>query len=162
VRGLDYYTRTAFEFWHPGIGSQQNALGGGGRYDGLAADLGWPDTPGVGFAAGLDRTVAMLAEEGVAIDVPPAAEVLVLGDGVGDEQLAEVGRICRAARSTAVDYSRRSLGAKMKAANRLGVTWVALMNEDEARRKVVQLKEMAGGGQRELPWADLGRALAGG
>jgi histidyl-tRNA synthetase len=159
VRGLDYYTRTAFEFWHIGIGSQQNALGGGGRYDGLAAELGWPETPGVGFAAGLDRTIAMLAEEGVPVPATPAAEVLVIGDEVAPELLAEVGRICRAVRSTAVDYSRRSLGAKMRSANRVGARWVALMNAAEAGRKVVQLKEMAAGGQQEIPWSKLAEAL---
>jgi histidyl-tRNA synthetase len=159
VRGLDYYTRTAFEFWHGAIGSQQNALGGGGRYDGLAADLGWPETPGVGFAAGLDRTVAMLAEERVEVPAPPAAEVLVIGDGVPPEQLAEVGRLCRAARSAAVDYSQRSLTAKMRSANRVGARWVALMNSAEAARKVVQLKEMEAGGQREVGWSELSEAL---
>ena len=160
VRGLDYYARTAFEFWHGAIGSQQNAIGGGGRYDGLAADLGWPATPAVGFACGLDRTVAMLGTEGIAVPVPPAAELLVIGDGIVPELLAEVGRLCRQARATAVDYTERSLGAKMRSANRLGVRWVALMNAEEAGRRVVQLKEMAGGQQREVAWADLSEALA--
>ncbi len=102
----------------------------------------------------------MLAEEGVEIPIPPAAEVLVLGDQVGPEQLAVVGRICRAKRSTAVDYSERSLSAKMRSANRLAVHWVVLMNAAEAGRKVVQLREMAGGGQREVAWQDLPKALA--
>lgn len=159
VRGLDYYTRTAFEFWHGAIGSQQNALGGGGRYDGLAADLGWPDTPAVGFAAGIDRTVAMLREERVEVPAPPAAEVVVVGDGVAAGRLAEVGRICRAAASTAVDYSERSLGSKMRSANKAGARWVALMNAAEAERKVVQLREMAAGDQREVEWARLPEAL---
>ena len=160
VRGLDYYTRTAFEFWHQAIGGQQNALGGGGRYDGLAAEIGWPGTPAVGFATGLDRTVAMLKEEGVEPQPPPAAEVLVIPDGDLPAEAAEVGRICRRVRSTAVDYSDRSLKAKMRAANKVGADWVALLNQDEARRKVVQLKQMEGGGQRELSWADLPKALA--
>ena len=159
VRGLDYYSRTAFEFWHGAIGSQQNALGGGGRYDGLASALGWPETPAVGFAAGLDRTVAMLLEERVAPEAAPAAEVVVIGDGVGPAELAEVGRRCRAARSTSVDYSRRSLGAKLRSANRLGARFVALMNADEAERRVVQLKEMEGGAQREVGWDQLAEAL---
>ena len=159
VRGLDYYTRTAFEFWHQAIGGQQNALGGGGRYDGLAADLGWPATPGVGFATGLDRTVAMFAEEGIEVVPPSAAEVLVVPDGPLTEAAAEVGRICREARSTAVDYSERSLKAKMRAANRLGSRWVAIMNAEEAKRRVVQLKEMAGGEQHEVGWSDLAEAL---
>jgi histidyl-tRNA synthetase len=160
VRGLDYYARTAFEFWHGAIGSQQNALGGGGRYDGLAADIGWPATPAVGFACGLDRTVAMLAEEGIEIPIPPPAEVLVIGDQVAPEELAEVGRICRARRSTAVDYTERSLSAKMRSANRLAARWVVLMNAEEAGRHVAQLKEMAGGEQREVAWKLLPEALA--
>jgi histidyl-tRNA synthetase len=160
VRGLDYYTRTAFEFWHGAIGSQQNALGGGGRYDGLAADIGWPAMPAVGFACGLDRTVAMLGEEAVAITTPPPAEVLVIGDGVAPEQLAEVGRLCRSSRSTAVDYTERSLAAKMRAANKVGAPWVVLMDAEEARRQVAQLKSMAGGEQREVGWQDLPKALA--
>ena len=160
VRGLDYYARTAFEFWHGAIGSQQNALGGGGRYDGLAADLGWPATAAVGFATGLDRTVAMLAAEGIEVPIPAAAEVLVIGDGVGPEPLAEVGRLCRVARSTAVDYTERSLGAKMRAANRVGSRWVALLNAEEAGRRVVQLKEMGSGDQREVGWSELAEALA--
>ena len=160
VRGLDYYSRTAFEFWHQAIGGQQNALGGGGRYDGLATELGWPATAAVGFAAGLDRTVAMFAEEGIEIVPPPAAELLVVPDGAPPEAAAEVARICRDARSTAVDYSDRSLKAKMRSANRLGSRWVALLNAEEAARRVVQLKEMAGGEQRELAWSDLPEALA--
>ncbi|TMD56521.1 MAG: histidine--tRNA ligase, partial [Chloroflexi bacterium] len=160
VRGLDYYARTAFEFWHEAIGGQQNALGGGGRYDGLAAEIGWPDTPAVGFATGLDRTVAMLKEEGVAPEPAPAAEVLVVPDGNLPQEAAEVARICRRARSTAVDYSDRSLKAKMRAANKLGARWVVLMNAGEAARRVAQLKPMEGGDQREVAWQELPEALA--
>ncbi len=160
VRGLDYYTRTAFEFWHEAIGGQQNALGGGGRYDGLATDIGWPATPAVGFATGLDRTVAMMGSEDVKVVAPAAAEVLVLPDGSLLQEAARVGRICREVRSTSVDYSLRSLKAKMRSANRLGSRWVAVMNEGEARREVVQLKEMGSGEQREVGWSDLAGALA--
>lgn len=159
VRGLDYYTRTAFEFWHESIGGQQNALGGGGRYDGLAADIGWPATPAVGFATGLDRTVAMMAAEGVEVGDRPAAEVAVLTEGSLLAEAARVGRICRAVRSTAVDYSSRSLKAKMRSANRLGSRFVALMNDAEAGREVVQLKDMGSGDQREVAWGDLAATL---
>jgi histidyl-tRNA synthetase len=86
--------------------------------------------------------------------------VLVIGDGVAPEQLSEVGRLCRSSRSTAVDYTERSLAAKMRAANKVGAPWVVLMNAEEASRQVAQLKEMAGGGQREVAWRDLPEALA--
>ena len=161
VRGLDYYTRTAFEFWHEAIGGAQNALGGGGRYDGLAAELGWPATPAVGFAAGLDRTVAMMHEEGIEIVAKPPADVLVVPDGPDlAVAAAEVGRISRQVRPAMVDFSDRSLKAKMRAADRFGCRWVAIFNADEARRKVVQLREMASGEQREVAWQDLPEALA--
>ncbi|TMD07116.1 MAG: histidine--tRNA ligase, partial [Chloroflexi bacterium] len=139
----------------------QNALGGGGRYDGLAAELGWPATPAVGFAAGLDRTVAMMHEEGIEIVAKPPADVLVVPDGPDlAVAAAEVGRISRQVRPAMVDFSDRSLKAKMRAADRFGCRWVAIFNADEARRKVVQLREMASGEQREVAWQDLPEALA--
>ena len=160
VRGLDYYARTAFEFWHESLSGAQNALGGGGRYDGLAEAIGWPETPAVGFAAGLDRVVMMLKEEGIEIVPPPTADVLVITAGEGLEVAAgTVGRIAREVVPTAVDYSVRSLKAKMRSANRTGARWVLLMNPDDASRKVVQLKEMASSEQAEIAWADLADAL---
>ena len=161
VRGLDYYTRTVFEYQHEALGGAQNSLGGGGRYDGLAADLGYPDTPGVGFAGGVDRVAFMVQNELGAVPAPPVADVLVLpmDDGL-DRAAAQVGRICRAVRPTAVDYSRRSLRAKMKAADRTGARWAAIMNADEAKRGVVQFKDLASGEQHELAWDALPEALA--
>src|SRR6266542_3104403 len=81
VRGLDYYTRTVFEIVHEAIGGAQNALGGGGRYDGLAAEIGYADTPAVGFAAGFERVVMMIGAEGEEVIPPPAALLLVVPDG---------------------------------------------------------------------------------
>jgi len=160
VRGLDYYARTAFEFWHESLSGAQNALGGGGRYDGLAEAIGWPSTPGVGFAAGLDRVVLMLAEEGIEIVAPAAADVLVVPDGEGLEIPAGVvGRIAREVLTAAVDYTTRSLKAKMRSANRTGARWVLLLNADDSARKVVRLKEMASSDQVEVAWADLEEAL---
>jgi histidyl-tRNA synthetase len=160
VRGLDYYTRTVFEFHHEALGGAQNSLGGGGRYDGLAGALGYPDTPGVGFAGGLDRVVLMLTEEGHEPPREPAADVLVLPDGDGLEvAAAAAAREARKATRTAVDFSRRSLRAKMRAAGRVGSHWVAIMNADEAARHAVQLRDMRTGEQREVPWDDLAEAV---
>jgi histidyl-tRNA synthetase len=160
VRGLDYYTRTVFEIRHEALGGAQNALGGGGRYDGLAAALGYPDTPGVGFAAGIDRVVSMLASEGVHVEPAVAAEIVVLPmDAELDGPAAQVGRICRSVRPTAVDYSRRSLGAKMRAADRAGARRAAIMNAEEAGRRVVQLRDLVTGDQAEVAWDDLAAAL---
>ncbi|HEX6548482.1 MAG TPA: histidine--tRNA ligase [Candidatus Dormibacteraeota bacterium] len=160
VRGLDYYTRTVFELQHEAIGGAQNSLGGGGRYDGLAEALGWASTPAVGFAAGIERVVLMMAEEGEHVIPAPAAQLLVLPAETGlDVEAAEVGRLARTAVPTAVDYSARSLKAKMRSANRLGPRWVAIFNRAEAERRAVQLKELAGGEQRELSWDELPSVL---
>src|SRR5439155_25615386 len=156
VRGLDYYTRTVFEFQHEALGGAQNSLGGGGRYDGLAAALGYPDTPGVGFAGGLDRVVMMLGENGRELPPAPAPDLVVLPDGDGLEvAAAQVAREARKAAAAAADFSRRSLRAKMRAAARLGSRWVAIMNPEETARHVVQLRDMASGDQREVAWDQL-------
>jgi histidyl-tRNA synthetase len=161
VRGLDYYTRTVFEFQHDALGGAQNSLGGGGRYDGLAAALGYPDTPGVGFAGGIDRVVSMLETEVGRVTPAAPADVLVLPMDAGlDRAAAQVGRLCRQAVPAAVDYSRRSLKAKMRAADRSGARWAAIMNAEEAARRVVQLRDLVTGDQREVAWDALPEALA--
>ncbi len=155
VRGLDYYTRTVFEFYPAGATGQQDAFGGGGRYDGLAAAEGWPSTPAVGFAAGLDRVTERMAASGEEVIASPAADVAVLADGDLDLEAAQVARICRTVRSVAVDYERRSLRAKMRSANKLGARWVVLLSEEDAKGRKAQLKEMASGDQVEVTWAEL-------
>jgi histidyl-tRNA synthetase len=160
VRGLDYYTRTVFEFFHANGGGSQDALGGGGRYDGLAQAEGWPPTPGVGFASGVDRVVELVHAAGTQVIGASAAEVVVLGDAGLEVAVAEVARICRAVRSVAVDYEAKSLKAKMKSANKLGARWVVLITAGEAERRVAQLKEMASGEQVEVAWTDLPAHLA--
>src|ERR1700704_5804995 len=155
VRGLDYYTRTVFEFYPAGATGQQDALASGGRYDGLAEAEGWPSTPGVGFAAGLDRVTELMAATGAEVIAPGAADVAVLTDGALDVAAADVARICRTVRSVWVDYDRKSLRAKMRAANKLGARWVVLITEEDAERRTAQLKEMASGEQVEVRWTDL-------
>lgn len=158
VRGLDYYTRTVFEFQHRALGGAQNSLGGGGRYDGLAAALGWPSTPGVGFAAGIERVIAVMAGEGAEVVASPAAQVLVLVEGEREAQA--VARLCRQSTSAVVDHTTRSLKAKMRTANRIGARWVVIANAGEAAREVVQLKDMASSEQEEVPWSQLASRLA--
>jgi histidyl-tRNA synthetase len=160
VRGLDYYTRTVFEFFPANGAGAQDALGGGGRYDGLAEAEGWPPTPGVGFASGLDRVIELVQATGTHVVAAPAAEVVVLGDAGLVVAAADVARICRTVRSVAVDFEAKSLKAKMKAANKLGARWVVLLTASEAERRVALLKEMASGDQAEVAWADLPARLA--
>jgi histidyl-tRNA synthetase len=159
VRGLDYYTRTVFEFYPGGASGAQDALVAGGRYDGLAAAEGWPSTPGVGFAGGLDRVTEVVASSGAEVIAEPAGEVVVLADSGLDLAAAEVARICRTMRSVAVDYEPKSLRAKMRAANKLGARWVVLLSAAEVERRVAQLKDMASGEQVEVAWKDLPERL---
>ncbi len=160
VRGLDYYTRTVFEFYPGGSTGQQDALASGGRYDGLAEAEGWPPTPGVGFAGGLDRVTELMAAAGREVATAPPADVLVLPDGDLAVEAAEVARILRAVRSVAVDYEPKSLRAKMKSANRVGAKWVVLLTPDEANRRVAQIRDMTSGVQEELAWTELPTRLA--
>jgi histidyl-tRNA synthetase len=160
VRGLDYYTRTVFEFYPAGAAGQQSALASGGRYDGLADALGWPSTPGVGFAGGIDRVTELMAAGGEEVVSEPAAEVIVLPDGELAEEAAEVARIARGVRSVAVDYEPRSLAAKMRAANKVGARWAVLFSPDEGKRRVARLRDMATGEQEEVPWSELQARLA--
>ncbi|MGH7921232.1 MAG: histidine--tRNA ligase [Candidatus Dormibacteraceae bacterium] len=156
VRGLDYYTRTVWEYQHQSLGGAQNSLGGGGRYDGLAETLGYPPTPAVGFAGGLDRTVLMLDEQrgGPRPAAPPALLLLPDGDGL-DLAAAGLARAARQVTSVAADYSRRSLRAKMRGAGGSGARWAAIFDDGEARRRVVQLRDLDSGEQREVGWDEL-------
>ena len=158
VRGLDYYTRTVFEFYPGGATGQQDALVAGGRYDGLAEAEGWPSTPGVGFAGGIDRVTEQI--DATAIPPRPAADVVVLPDGELPLEAAEVARICRSVRSVAVDYEPKSLTAKMRLANRLGAKWVVLLTPDEASRRTARVRDMSSGAQEQLDWAELPTRLA--
>ena len=155
VRGLDYYTRTVFEFYPAGATGQQDALASGGRYDGLAEAEGWSPIPGVGFAGGFDRVVEVMAANGVEVVAAPAAEVVVLADAGLEIEAAAVARACRGVRSVAVDYETRSLAAKMRAANKLGARWVVLLSTDEASRRVARVRDMASGEQTEVAWDQL-------
>jgi histidyl-tRNA synthetase len=160
VRGLDYYTRTVFEFYPAASAGQQDTVVAGGRYDGLADALGWDPTPGVGFAGGLDRVTELMASEGEEVITEPAAEVIVLPDGDLAAEAAELARIVRTVRAVVVDYEPRSLRAKMKSADKVRARWAILFNADEAGRHVAQLREMTTGDQLEVPWAELPERLA--
>ena len=160
VRGLDYYTRTVFEFYPGGARGQQDALASGGRYDGLAEAEGWPSTPGVGFAGGLDRVIELMAVKGEPVGTRPAADVMVLPDGDLAVEAAEVARICRSVRSTAVDYEPKSLAAKMRSANKLGVKFVVLLSPADAAQRTARLRDMSSGEQTDVAWVELPTRLA--
>ena len=145
VRGLDYYTRTAFEFYVSGREGQQQALGGGGRYDGLVELLGGRATPGIGFGIGLDRTI--LAMEAQAITLPLRAPlVAILGTGNDHVRRLQIAATLREA-GVAVrpDGSSRKLGKQLESAAKAGARWAVIIGEGEA----LALKDLASGEQRD-------------
>src|SRR5687768_3370747 len=149
VRGLDYYTRTAFEFVIAGREGQQQALGGGGRYDGLVELLGGHSTPGIGFGIGLDRTVLAMEEQGVVV---PAAGPLVAVLGTGDD-LADRLRVATTLREAGLavrpDGSSRKLGKQLESAAKAGAAWAAILGEDFGEGRI-GLKDLATGEQETL------------
>jgi histidyl-tRNA synthetase len=160
VRGLDYYTRTAFEFYRAGAEGQQQALGGGGRYDGLVELLGGQPTPSIGFGLGLDRVVAALAEQGVEAPAPARPEVVVVGAGVSDTvDRFRVGTLLREAGvAVRIDLAHRKLGRQLDGAAREGAHFAVICG-DELAAGQVQLKDLQAGTQRRVDVADLAREL---
>jgi len=158
VRGLDYYTRTAFEFVSEVSPlAQAGTLFGGGRYDGLAEVLGGPHVPGVGFGMGLERVLLALGDEGVEPPREPALDVFVVAVGErGREAGAELVRALRAAGvSAASSFGDRPMKAQMKMADRAGARFAAIIGANEADAGTVGLKHLADGRQELVPWADV-------
>ena len=148
VRGLDYYTRTTFEVLVEGLGAQ-NAVLGGGRYDGLMKHLGGPDCPGIGFAVGLERLVNTL-EEGVAIARPPAVFLVAIGDDARRAMLILIRELRQAGFSAQMDYEVRGLKAQMKRADRSGAPCVLILGSDELARNEITVREMRTGNQQSM------------
>ncbi len=162
VRGLDYYTRTAFEFFVPGREGQQQALGGGGRYDGLVELLGGRPTPGIGFGLGLDRTVlALEAQAGAAVAAEPAPIAVVVGaDPEATAVRLRVATDLRAAGIAArAELGKRKLARQLESAAREHAHFVVIIG-DELADGNVQLKDLEAGSQQLVALADLARKLA--
>jgi histidyl-tRNA synthetase len=156
VRGLDYYTRTAFEYWHQDLEGAQNALGGGGRYDGLAEVLGNEPTPGVGFAMGYDRVVLALERAGAAVSGDVVEVYLIPAVEGADKVVFEAARdLRREGRSAVIDHSTRSLKARMRQAQKVGSPAVVIVGEEELGAGTVTVRDMASGEQLAVPAARL-------
>ncbi|MFI6877807.1 histidine--tRNA ligase [Streptomyces sp. NPDC050400] len=151
VRGLDYYTRTTFEFVHDGLGSQ-SAVGGGGRYDGLSEMIGGPSLPSVGWALGVDRTVLALEAEGVELQLPSTTSVFAvpLGDEARRVLFSKVTELRRAGISADFSFGAKGLKGAMKNANRSGARFTLVAGERDLAEGVVQLKDMESGEQEAV------------
>jgi histidyl-tRNA synthetase len=183
VRGLDYYTRTAFEVIHPGLGAK-DVIMGGGRYDGLAEMLGGKPTPGIGFGSGMERMLLALeageirsagacscqdkngghgsvGQERIYRPVAPCPDIYVAAASpeVRETALQLAIVLRRSSFAVEMDYSGRTLKTQMKDADHLGVRWVALLGEDELAAGTVTLRDMKTGEQLATPRASLPETL---
>jgi len=160
VRGLDYYTRTVFEV-EPQEKEGQSTLGGGGRYDDLIEALGGKPTPGVGFAAGLERIILNL--KGQHLDIPPLPRPDVFIAYLGHEAKIQAMKIAaelrKAELATIMATGDKSLKGQMRQANSLGSTNVLILGEQESRNRNVILRDMRNGEQQTIPLAEIARML---
>jgi histidyl-tRNA synthetase len=157
VRGLDYYANTVFEILGSGLGAQ-NALLGGGRYDGLVEELGGPPVPGFGFAAGMERLVMAMGDTAVG---EPSCDLLLvaLGEPGFRAAVAMAQRLRAKGLSVAVPTTERPMGAQMKRAERLGARFAVFLGEDEIARGRYGFKNLATGDQVDIDEAGIATAL---
>ncbi|WP_019423644.1 histidine--tRNA ligase [Paenibacillus sp. OSY-SE] len=160
VRGLDYYTHTAFEYKAQGIGAI-DTVGGGGRYNGLVADIGGPDQPGIGFGIGMERIALLLEKQGVVCnDAPPLDIYLVgLGEQAEDEVTKLLYDLRKAGIAAEKDYQSRKMKAQMKSADRMQARYAGILGDDELSRGEIAVKELATGEQRFVKLSELAEVL---
>ncbi len=158
VRGLDYYTRTAFEFTHGALGAQ-NAILGGGRYDGLSESLGGPQAPGIGFAIGEDRLILALQDSAESVQPKPEVYIAALGAGM-DREAARLARELRA-QNIIVELGDETLRLKksFETASKLKARYVLIIGENEVKAGAFALKDQETGEQVSIPRANLAERI---
>jgi histidyl-tRNA synthetase len=160
VRGLDYYTRTAFEFVSEVLGPTQSTLCGGGRYDGLAAAIGGDPTPGIGFGLGLERLLIAMDEEGVeAPDPQVGVFVVALGESAAREARGIVRALRQEGMAAETAYEERPLKAQLKMADRSGAAYAAIIGDQELADGVVTLRRLSDGHQETVKQSEVGTWL---
>ena len=158
VRGLDYYTRTAFEFTHGALGAQ-NAILGGGRYDGLSESLGGPQAPGIGFAIGEDRLVLALQESADAVQRKPDVYIAPLGNGM-DREAASLARELRR-HDVVVELGDEAFKLKksLETASKIGARFALIVGENEIKSGSFALKNLETSEQVSVPRAELAKKI---
>ncbi len=154
VRGLDYYTRTAFEV-KSGLLGAQNALAGGGRYDGLVHSLGGPEVSGIGFAIGVERLLACLPDNKKNIILRTDLFIAALGERAQKMAFRLTNELRQAGISTEMDYSDKSLKSQMKRADKLNTSFTLIVGDKEIDEKRVELRNMNTKNQQVLPMNNL-------
>ncbi|WP_408934080.1 histidine--tRNA ligase [Corynebacterium marquesiae] len=162
VRGLDYYTKTCFEFVHDGLGAQ-SGIGGGGRYDGLMAQLGGQDLSGIGYGLGVDRALLALEAEGITLDgVESRVDVfgVALGTAAKRTMTTLINDLRKAGISADMSFGDRGLKGAMKGADRAGARFALVLGEQELENGTVALKDLAAHEQHDVKVSDLVSVLA--
>jgi histidyl-tRNA synthetase len=151
VRGLDYYTRTVFEVRHEGLGAQ-NAIAGGGRYDGLFAELGGSSVPALGFAGGIERIILALKAEGIEIPMKNVHLVYIatLGEKAFMDGVQLAGELRKKGLSVDVDIMDRKLSGQLKHASRMGSRYAVIIGDEELEKGIVILRDLETGDQVEI------------
>ncbi len=156
VRGLDYYTKTVFEFVSDKIGAQGTVCGGG-RYDGLISSIGGPSTPGIGFAMGLERLLIVMENSGVEIPKPTPVKIYIAP--MGENESVKASELLIALRSNGIkcetDLVGKSIKAQFKYADKIGAKFVGVIGSFELEKGVIKVKEMATGTEKEVSFSDL-------
>lgn len=162
VRGLDYYTKTAFEFISKDIGSQ-GTVSGGGRYDGLVSELGGPSTPSVGFGMGIERLLLTLESNGIEIPKQDSIDLFIVS--MGDEAHRLAFKLLSKLRLNGIsadkDYLNRGIKPQFKYANKLNAKYTVVIGDSEIEKNIVSLKDMESGEQKEISIDDLIDELGG-
>ncbi|WP_433208890.1 histidine--tRNA ligase [Nocardia sp. CA-107356] len=161
VRGLDYYTKTTFEFVHDGLGAQ-SGIGGGGRYDGLMAELGGQPLSGIGFGLGVDRTILALRAEGKSAGDPTRCEVygVSLGDAAKQRLVVLAAQLRAAGIRVDLAYGGRGVKGSLKAADKSGAKFTLVLGDRDLAENTIGLKDMATGEQRQIPLDETVTAVA--
>jgi histidyl-tRNA synthetase len=156
VRGLDYYTRTTFEFVHDLLGAQ-SSIGGGGRYDGLMASLGGQELSGIGYGLGTDRTLLACQAEGLTPGDPSRCDVYLvpLGEAAKDALVVVGGQLRAAGIRTDLSYGDRGLKGAMKGADRSGAGYAVIAGDRDLEVGTVELKDLRSGEQSAVPLSEL-------
>jgi histidyl-tRNA synthetase len=159
VRGLDYYTRTVFEFKHDQLGPQQDALGAGGRYDGLVKELGGPQTPAVGFAFGMERLL-LATQDQTTCQNQEMVYLVTLGETARKHGIKILAQLRGEGICADTDYENRSLKAAMRKANDLAARFVLILGDDELKENTVMVKDMKNSTQEKVPLEKMGEYLS--
>ena len=156
VRGLDYYTKTAFEIKYEPLGAQ-SAVAGGGRYDGLVEEIGGNPTPAVGFAVGLERVMLAMEMQELFPESSESADVFVvaMGDAAKEEAFRLLAELRDAGLSARMDYAGRSMKSQMKQADKANARYALILGEDELAKGVVTMRNMESSGQEQVAREDI-------